>query len=114
MPAVSVLGLRLEAQISDAAKTSSGDTTDSQVRTAVRVLLPREAPTNPRDHSTDAVAVTLTHLGPSSSMPTPLGPHSALEYSQVHLAKRYRVGTAHYARTERSNWMKTERYPLIP
>ena len=78
------------------------------------MLLPREAPTVPRDHSTDVVAVTLAYVGPSSSMPTHLGPHRALDYSQVQLAKRYCVGAAHDAQAERSSGMKTERYPLIP
>ena len=51
---------------------------------------------------------------PVPAYPPTLGPHSALDYSQVQLAKRYCVGAARYARAERSNGMKTERYPLIP
>lgn len=38
---------------------------------------------------------------PVPAYPPTLGPHSALDYSQVQLAKRYCVGAACYARAER-------------
>lgn len=41
-------------------------------------------------------------------------PQCSGPFPRVQLAKRYCVGAARYARAERSNGKKTERYPLTP